>query len=64
MLLVNKNVRFLSQDVVLEVATNKSIYTKLMKKNEKLTMPIAHKQGNYIANKDVIDKLNIVYSSF
>ena len=26
-LIVNKNVRFLSQDVVLEVSTNKSIYT-------------------------------------
>ena len=50
-LIVNKNVRFLSQDIVLEVATNKSIYTKLMKKNEKLTMPIAHKQGNYIVDE-------------
>ena len=50
-LIVNKNVRFLSQDVVLEVSTNKSIYTKLMKKNEKLTMPIAHKQGNYIVDE-------------
>ena len=50
-LIVNKNVRFLSQDVVLEVATNKSIYTRLMKENEKLTMPIAHKQGNYIVDE-------------
>ena len=56
-LIVNQTVRFLSQDVTLEVATTDSIYTQSLKKNQKLTMPIAHKQGNYIADEDTLKML-------
>ena len=56
-LIVNQAVRFLSQNVTLEVATTDSIYTKSLKRGQKLTMPIAHKQGNYIADEDTLKML-------
>ena len=56
-LIVNQAVRFLSQNVTLEVATTDSIYTKYLKRGQKLTMPIAHKQGNYIADEDTLTML-------
>ena len=56
-LIVNQNVRFLSQNVTLEVATTNSIYTHFLKKGQQLTMPIAHKQGNYIADSDTLKML-------
>ena len=56
-LIVNQEVRFLSQDVTLEVATTDSIYTQSLKKGQKLTMPIAHKQGNYIADEETMKML-------
>ena len=57
-LIVNQAVRFLSQNVTLEVATTDSIYTKSLKRGQKLTMPIAHKQGNYIADEDTLKMLS------
>ena len=56
-LIVNQSVRFLSKNVTLEVATTDSIYTKSLKRGQKLTMPIAHKQGNYIADEDTLKML-------
>lgn len=53
-LIVNRNVRFLSQNVILEVASTNSIYTRNMKKGNRLKMPIAHKEGNFIANKETL----------
>ena len=56
-LIVNKDVRFLSQNVSLEVENTDSIYTQSLKKGDKLTMPIAHKQGNFIADEDTLKML-------
>ena len=56
-LIVNQEVRFLSQDVTMEVATTNSIYTQFLKRGQKLTMPIAHKQGNYIADENTLKML-------
>ena len=56
-LIVNQGVRFLSHEVTLEVSTTDSIYTRSLENNQKLTMPIAHKQGNYIADKDTLKML-------
>jgi len=53
-LIINQNVRFLSQDVTLEVDSTDSIYTRSLKKGHRLTMPIAHKQGNFIADTDTL----------
>ena len=51
-LIINQNVRFLSQDVTMKVESTDSIYTRTLKKGDILTMPIAHKQGNYIADNE------------
>ena len=57
-LIINKNIRFLSQHVTIEVASVHSIYTRSMQKGQQLTMPIAHKQGNFIADKETLNRLN------
>ena len=56
-LIVNQNVRFLSQNVTLKVESTDSIFTQSLKKGRTLTMPIAHKQGNFIADKDTLKML-------
>ena len=56
-LINNKKMKFLSENVVLEAVNNESIFTKKMFKGQELTMPIAHKQGNYIASSDVLKRL-------
>ena len=56
-LIVNQDVRFLSQNVTIEVDSTNSIYTRSLKKGHRLTMPIAHKQGNFIADKDTLKML-------
>ncbi len=56
-LIVNQDVRFLSQNVTLEVESTDSIYTQSLKKGDILTMPIAHKQGNFIADEDILQIL-------
>jgi phosphoribosylformylglycinamidine synthase len=56
-LIINRDVRFLSQDVTLEVDSTDSIYTRSLKKGHKLTMPIAHKQGNFIADENTLKML-------
>ena len=56
-LIINKNIRFLSQHVTIEVASANSIYTRSMQKGQQLTMPIAHKQGNFIGDKETLNRL-------
>ena len=56
-LIINKNIRFLSQHITIEVASANSIYTRSMQKGQQLTMPIAHKQGNFIADKETLNRL-------
>jgi len=56
-LITNENTRFISKKVFLKIKTQKSIFTSNISKGTILKMPIAHKQGNYIANKQTIDQL-------
>jgi len=56
-LINNKNIKFLSKDVKLSVSTNESIFTKNLMEGDVLKMPIAHKQGNYIADNQTLKKL-------
>ena len=56
-LINNKNVKFLSQNVTLKVASTNSIFTKDLAMGQKLDMPIAHRQGNFFASEDLIKKL-------
>ena len=56
-LINNKKIKFLSKDVVLEVNNNSSVFTNKLKIGDKLKMPIAHREGNYIANDDTLKLL-------
>ena len=56
-LINNKNIKFLSRMVDLKVVTVNSIFTSKLKRGDTISMPIAHKEGNYIAEKEVIDDL-------
>ena len=53
-LINNSNIKFLSKEVTLNVETNSSIFTNKLNCNDKLKMPIAHKEGNYIAKKETL----------
>lgn len=56
-LITNKKVKFLSRDVTLKVESVQSPFTKDMELNDHLTMPMAHKQGNYQTSEDGLKKL-------
>ena len=56
-LITNKNIKFLSKPVSLSVANNKTSFTHLLNKGDVISMPIAHKQGNYIANEETLRDL-------
>ena len=56
-LINNKNVKFLSQNVTLKVASANSIFTQNLSVGQKLDMPIAHRQGNFFASDDLVKKL-------
>ena len=53
-LIINERVRFISQNVALKVQTTDSVFTTNLKLDQELIMPIAHKQGNYIADKETL----------
>ena len=56
-LITNNTTRFISKKIKLKVTNSNSLFTKNYQINEEIEMPIAHKQGNYYANKDLIDRL-------
>ena len=56
-LINNKRIKFLSKNVELSVVNDNTIFTDRLNKEDKLVMPIAHKEGNYIASSDVIKEL-------
>ena len=56
-LINNKNIKFLSQNVTLQVHNDSTIFTSRLKVGDMLSMPIAHKEGNYIADDDTVKKL-------
>ena len=56
-LITNQSTSFISKTIKLKVANNESIFTNCYLKNENISMPIAHKQGNYYANSELLKKL-------
>jgi len=56
-LINNKNIKFLSKDIILEVKNNSSVFTNKLKIGDTLKMPIAHREGNYIAGDDTLKLL-------
>ena len=56
-LIINKNIKFLSKMVSLNVVNRESAFTHLFNKGDLISMPIAHKQGNYLADSELIERL-------
>ena len=56
-LIINKDIKFLSKMVSLDVVNDESAFTHLFKKGDLISMPIAHRQGNYLADNNLIDEL-------
>ena len=56
-LLKNQKAKFICKTVNLKVANTDSDFTKKYKKDQIIKIPIAHMDGNYFANNDVIKKL-------
>ena len=53
-LITNESTRFISRQISLKVSNNNALFTKNYNKNEIIHMPIAHKQGNYFADKKLL----------
>ncbi len=56
-LLRNESLKFICQDVELEVVNTRSPFTKGLKKGDTLRMPIAHAEGNYFLDEDALKRL-------
>ena len=56
-LITNNSTCFISKNINLKVINDNSLFTKQYIKNEKISMPIAHKQGNYFADKLLLKEL-------
>jgi len=53
----NEYPKFICDRVYLKVENNSSPFTSLYEKGEVISMPIAHKEGRYVAPDDIVDKL-------
>lgn len=59
-LIRNSNLRFVCKNVTLNIVNKKTIFTKVFNTRlnwNKVTVPIAHAEGNYICDDDTLKKL-------
>tara|TARA_B100000029_G_scaffold433375_1_gene446187 strand:+ start:244 stop:897 length:654 start_codon:yes stop_codon:yes gene_type:complete len=56
-LITNNSTNFISKVVELEVVNHNTRFTNQFSKKENIKMPIAHKQGNYFADSELLKKL-------
>ena len=56
-LLRNNNLMFRCKDVSVRIANNKTAFTNKYVENEVISLPIAHGDGNYYADEEVINEL-------
>ena len=56
-LMRNAGIRFVCRNVTLTVANAQTAFTSRYDANEELTVPVAHHDGNYVAEEDVLDRL-------
>ena len=56
-MLRNKNLKFICRTVELAVQNNKTMFTSLYEKGEKITIPVAHGEGNYYCDDVTLAKL-------
>lgn len=53
----NKKIKFICREVHLRVENSDSSFTKKYKKHQIIKVPIAHMDGNYLADNEVLKKL-------
>ncbi len=56
-LLRNRSLKFICQEVELEVVSNRSAFTSQLTPGATLRMPIAHAEGNFFADEDTLKRL-------
>jgi len=56
-LLRNQKLKFICRDVNLRVESNNTVYTSKYKKNQIITVPVAHHDGNYFADHRTLRNL-------
>ena len=56
-LITNNSTNFISKSIELKVINNDSLFTNYFQNQQIIKMPIAHKQGNYFANDELLKKL-------
>ena len=57
-LINNNGVKFKSKQVSLRAENIDTIFTNKIPKDKKLFMPIAHRQGNYLADKETLEQIS------
>ena len=57
-LLRNKNLKFINKDVKIKVINNETKFSNKYKKDQVITMNIAHNEGNYFTNTEHLNELN------
>jgi phosphoribosylformylglycinamidine synthase len=56
-LMRNAGLKFISRNLNIRVEANNSIFTEKYQKGQNLSIPVAHNDGNYFAEKIVLDQL-------
>jgi len=56
-LMRNAGIRFVCRDVALTVANNQSLFTQGYLPGQRITIPVAHHDGNYTADVETLDRL-------
>ena len=56
-LMRNAGIRFVCRDVALTVANNQSLFTSGYSQGQRITVPVAHHDGNYFADEATLDRL-------
>jgi phosphoribosylformylglycinamidine synthase subunit PurQ / glutaminase len=56
-MLRNRSLRFICRDVHLRTENNLTVFTRLLTPQQVITIPIAHMEGNYFADPEVLAEL-------
>ena len=56
-LMRNSNINFVCKDAELEVTNNTTVFTSRYAKNESISIPVAHHDGNFFADSETLDRL-------
>jgi phosphoribosylformylglycinamidine synthase len=56
-LMRNAGLNFVCRDVALTVTNSQSVFTSRYENGEAISLPVAHHDGNYTADKDTLDRL-------